>query len=565
LTSGKQKMKKNKFSKTADIKRKKIANKSADYGRVPYSEYPEDFKADMQMLFNNEEEYKAFVASYDEPPVYGLRANLLKGNEIKNIIESRFSDNESRMTERLKNGQEYADNKDHDDPEKKGLQPVPWGPGGYYIDRSLRPGIDPLHDAGAYYIQEPSAMAPAALLPIEDGDKVLDLCAAPGGKTTQAAAALNGSGLLVANEIVPERARILSQNIERMGIANAVATNNDPRDLAVCFPLFFDKVLADAPCSGEGMFRKDPGAVSEWSEENVQTCADRQDMILDCAYQMLKAGGALVYSTCTFAAEEDEGSVERFLARHPDMTPVPFEETSLGRFASLGLRPGKDQTGIRLMPHLVRGEGHFLALMIKGSMPDIPGYKPDVLCNMPDLPCNEPDVHANKPDVLYNNNKKRRSDRDRTGIHKVNPGSVIGFLREEIFRDTPVLTSGGLLPLDEDNIIIHGSSCFLKPRDFDDISGIKIIRPGLELVNIKNERLLPAHALSHALSPSCFRNVCELKTDAEAMSYIGGNTISSEGEPGFVLVTYCGLGLGFGKRTGSVIKNQYPKGLRRYI
>ena len=200
------------------------------------------------------------------------------------------------------------------------LQPVPWEPAGFYYREEDRPGRHPWHETGMYYIQEPSAMAVSALAGARPGERVLDLCAAPGGKTTGLAAAMEGRGLLAANEIHPQRARILSQNIERMGISNALVINEDPHRLAEQFPAYFDRIIVDAPCSGEGMFRKEPQAIPNWSPDNVRLCAERQQDILEQAVSMLADGGTLVYSTCTFAPEEDEETICRLLCAHPELT-----------------------------------------------------------------------------------------------------------------------------------------------------------------------------------------------------------------------------------------------------
>lgn len=260
-------------------------------------------------------EWEAFFATYEKPPVKGVRINPLKGgmyavNDILPFLG----------------------------------KPVPWAENGYYTDEEKVGGY-PLHFAGAFYSQEPSAMSAAPLLQVQKGDRVLDLCAAPGGKATQLAAALGGEGLLVANEPVFSRAKILSQNIERMGVKNAVITSELPETLAARFGGYFDKILVDAPCSGEGMFRKNAEeALGEWSLENVALCAQRQKGILDSAVAMLRSGGRMVYSTCTFAVEEDERQVENFLQRHSCMRLLSQE---------------------KLYPHKVRGEGHFVAVFQK--------------------------------------------------------------------------------------------------------------------------------------------------------------------------------------------------------
>ena len=219
------------------------------------------------------------------------------------------------------------------------LEPVPWEASGFYIEEE-KPGKSPYHDAGLFYVQEPSAMCAAPLLAAMPGERVLDLCSAPGGKGTQLAQAMRGQGILVLNEKMPDRARILLQNVERMGVTNAVVTCADPAALAARFGGYFDKILVDAPCSGEGMLRKEESAAAEWSEQKVLMCADRQAKILESAARMLSPGGALVYSTCTFSREEDEDNAARFAAAHPD-------------FAL--------QSEVKLYPHRVRGEGHYAA------------------------------------------------------------------------------------------------------------------------------------------------------------------------------------------------------------
>ena len=258
---------------------------------------PQAFTEKMKALLGAE--YDAFAESYQKERVQGLRFNTLKGSSQQMYEEYR---------------------------ERFGLTPVPWCSEGYYYQAETRPGRCDLHEAGVYYIQEPSAMAVVQLLDPGPGEKVLDLCAAPGGKTSHVACRLQGQGLLVSNEIHPARARILSQNVERMGIANAVVTNEDAGRLADAFPGFFDKIVVDAPCSGEGMFRKDEQARAEWSEENVRICADRQQMILDHAAVMLRPGGRLVYSTCTFSPEEDEDGIAEFLKRHPEFSVAAVPE-----------------------------------------------------------------------------------------------------------------------------------------------------------------------------------------------------------------------------------------------
>ena len=277
---------------------------------------PEEFIIRMQKRLGAA--YPAFLRCYDAPPVRGVRANLLK------LSAEAFAALAPFAGER-----------------------VPWAEGGFYTTAE-KVGHFPAWHAGLFYAQEPSAMCAAPLLAVKPGERVLDLCAAPGGKTTQLAAAMRGEGVLVANEYVFDRARILSQNVERLGVKNCAVVSADTRMLADRFPAWFDRILVDAPCSGEGMFRKEPAAVGEWSPENVERCVARQSAILDDAAQMLAGGGTLVYSTCTFEEGENEEQIARFLARHPDFT---LEEERL------------------LLPHEVCGEGHFAARLTRRGGP----------------------------------------------------------------------------------------------------------------------------------------------------------------------------------------------------
>lgn len=260
-------------------------------------------------------EYEEFLASYEKERVYGLRINTLKMQVEEALTKLPFH-----------------------------LEPVSWCDSGFYYREEERPGKNPYHEAGLYYIQEPSAMITAELAQIEPGERVLDLCAAPGGKSTQIACKLQGQGILVSNEINPARASILSQNIERMGVKNAIVTNESPKRLSEHFIDYFDKIIVDAPCSGEGMFKKEPLAVSEWSEENVENCAKRQEEILICAAKMLKPGGKIIYSTCTFAKQENEDTIEKFVKENENFNIVSMH---------------------RIWPHKEKGEGHFAAVVEK--------------------------------------------------------------------------------------------------------------------------------------------------------------------------------------------------------
>lgn len=385
------------------------------------------------------------------------------------------------------------------------MTPVPWAEYGYYYEKEDQPGKHPYHDAGLYYIQEPSAMAPVPLLGARPGERILDLCAAPGGKSTQIAADMKGKGILIANEIHPARAKILSENIERMGIVNACVTNEAPACLAESFPEYFDRILVDAPCSGEGMFRKNENACEEWSPENVEICAARQDGILGCAARMLVPGGRIVYSTCTFAPQEDEGSVERFLERHPDFT----------------LKEAK-----RLWPHKVKGEGHFAAVLEKeGQLPK--GYR-----SMP----------------LSGTEK---------GLLEKEPEEYRDFVKETLQGDIPEeLLPGG-------RYLRFGDNLYLIPEDMPALKGLKVLRPGLHMGTLKKNRFEPAHALALALAPSQVRHVWNLDSAGpKVQAYLNGQTFPAEGEKGWYLICVDGFGLGWGKLAGGIMKNHYPRGLR---
>lgn len=414
------------------------------------------------------------------------------------------------------------------------LEPVPWAENGYYYEAEMQPGKHALHAAGLYYIQEPSAMAPAELLQVNPGDRVLDLCAAPGGKSTQLAAKLKGKGILICNEIHPARAKILSENVERMGIQNACVTNETPERLLAGFPEYFDRILVDAPCSGEGMFRKNETACEEWSPENVMMCAARQDEILDCAAGMLRPGGRLVYSTCTFAVEEDEGSVERFLNRHSDFRLVPIDMEKAGLRDCGGRLAGT----IRLMPHKVRGEGHFAAVLEReGTAP-----------------------------------AERRGNAPCGGFKRVPEkelGDYLSFCRENL-RCVP---GAGPNRQGQDRIDLCGGegTCYVRlgdhiyllPEDMPDLRGLKVLRPGLHLGERKKNRFEPSHALALVLPPENALHSLDLRADEpEALAYLNGETLSAEGEKGWYLICVDGFSLGWGKLSGGIMKNHYPRGLR---
>lgn len=476
---------------------------------------PIDFENQMRELLGDE--YASFRESYDTPHFSALRRNRRKISasglsHLLNIDESLMS---SSSVAWEKSGIYYISPDKNDDWENYAAGSVEELENNSfeenYVAKLNQPGKSPFHDAGLYYIQEPSAMLPVSLLEVNDsGQRILDLCAAPGGKTTQIADAMNGKGILFANEIISSRAKILSENIERMGVSNAIVISSDPREIADRFAGYFDRILVDAPCSGEGMFRKHPEAASEWSLENVRICADRQSWILDCAANMLKPGGIIVYSTCTFNRLEDEESVLSFLERHCD-------------FSLCG-----DMH--RIFPHKDRGEGHFAAKLKKNDL----------------------------------ENAERRYPSEKS----VKNEQITSFF--DFAKDT--LSENGRRHLFGDDMnekkcegiyLLFGKQLYLSPKEVPSLKGLKVLRPGLHLGTLEKGRFEPSHALALYLSSGDTRCECNIDSDSDARKYIKGETLRCENGKGWTLVTVNGYSLGWGKTSNSILKNHYPKGLRK--
>ena len=391
-------------------------------------------------------------------------------------------------------------------------EPVPWAKGAYFIEGDARPGLSPLHEGGLYYMQEPSAMTAVSALCPRPGERVLDLCAAPGGKSTQIAALMAGRGLLVCNEPVPSRAQILSRNVERMGVRNAVVTSALPDQLSPRFAGFFDRILVDAPCSGEGMFRRQIEARDEWSENAPRGCADRQLEILHEAARMLAPGGHMVYSTCTFNDTENEGVLERFLQAHPEFALVPFALPGLPR-AEAGY--------LHLYPHEMRGEGHFVSLLQK---------------------------RADAPAAPESAKKK--------GKAAPRPAKA-----QEAIALPPVLAEGVSLG----RLHSAGGCLWSLPEGLDiaRLDGLRVLRTGLLLAHAEGRRAEPDHALAMALRPQEALRTASL-TREQALAYQAGEALDlGELPEGFTLMCCEGVSLGWGKQAGGLMKNHYPKGLRR--
>lgn len=446
---------------------------------------PDEFKLRMKHLLKND--YDNFINTYNREPFKTIRINTLKVS-VENFINiSPF----------------------------KVAGSVPWEKRGLYINDD-KPGKYPFHEAGLFYVQEPSAMAVVPCADIQQNLKVLDLCAAPGGKSTQAAAYLNSTGLIVSNEIDGKRAKILSQNIERMGITNAVVTNNSPSELEKYFKGYFDRIIVDAPCSGEGMFKKEAAALSNWSIENVQGCSMRQSAILDSAAKMIKTGGYITYSTCTFSMEENEMVIDRFLKSHKEFEII--EIVKKHGFAE-GFTENIESKNInytaRLFPQNIKGEGHFIA-------------------------------------------KLRKKDGSDGMIHLLSSN-----IKSEVIKDYDEFCRQNLNETINGRLYISGDNLYCLPDGLCDIKGLRIIRAGLFLGTFKKNRFEPNHAFALALKKESAKKIINLKSDEDGIiSYLKGNTLNVKEDNGWCLVCVDGFSTGWGKITSNIMKNHYPKGLR---
>jgi len=434
-------------------------------------------------------DYPAFVDALNASPKSGLRVNTLKLTFAQFKAISPFSLGEA----------------------------VPWCPSAFALSGEERPGLHPYHTAGLYYLQDPSAMSPAELLAPQPGERVLDLAAAPGGKTTHLAALLGGTGLLVANEIKNKRVGHLAQNVERWGAGNVVVTNESPERLADHFGAYFDRVLVDAPCSGEGMFRKDMGARADWSPEMVLGCAARQKSILHVAAKLVRAGGYLLYSTCTFAPEEDEGVIDQLLKDFPD-----FDVLQLPQYP--GFSGGKPEWieaapeisgAVRLFPHRLNGEGHFACLL----------------------------------------KRKEQAERDRvraawsSGLPRQSAGLWRGFVSETLLLDIP-----------EDRLQVSGERLYLLPEVTPDFGHLRIVHPGVWLGTFKKDRFEPAHPLALYLKPGQAKNSFDVPLESrELAAYLRGESLSADAR-GWTVVSVNGFPLGWGKGVQGVLKNHFPRG-----
>ena len=459
---------------------------------------PEAFLLKMQELLGKE--YGQYLESFKEEWKPGLRVNTwkLEPRELAKLVPWN-------------------------------LEPVPWADNGFYYDgtpdeEALRPSKHPAYYAGLYYLQEPSAMTPAAMLPVVPGDRVLDLCAAPGGKSTELASKLKGRGMLVSNDISYSRARALLKNLELAGAANICVTSEAPEKLAGVWPEFFDKILVDAPCSGEGMFRRDEDMVKDWNEKGPEYYVPIQRQILSQAAAMLRPGGYMLYSTCTFSVEEDEENVAYVLEEFPQMQLCCLDLDKVpGACGGFGL-----SGCMRLFPHRLKGEGHFLALM----------------------------------------RKKGGDDGGKEILPPMDPGTAgkrVRAVEKEKELDAFLRQSGA--EWDYERIVIHQDNAYYLPEGLAWNLPLRFLRTGLFLGELKKGRFEPSQALAMSMKAGQFPNTVSFPGgDSRVLRYLKGETISLEGDEGPVkgwcLAAMEGFPLGWAKGTGMSLKNKYYPGWR---
>lgn len=556
---------------------------------MDYTMLPQKFLEDMKRILG--EEFPDFAASYSKDVRKGLRLNTLKIRPEEFMQASGFH-----------------------------LTPVPWTVDGYFYSEEDQPSRHTFYSAGLYYLQEPSAMAPAQLLPVAPGDRVLDLCAAPGGKTTELGARLQGQGLLVANEISPVRVKALVRNAGLFGIPNAIITNTSPAKLLERYPRYFDKVLVDAPCSGEGMFRKDEGAIRTWSPEKVEECAATQREIIVGAADMLQSGGYMVYSTCTFAPEENEMTVLHLLKMRPEMELVEITKEdgregfapglSVDRLRELGYLtrtaatpvPGTDTSAVtnpmpvpgtdpcpdltktaRLWPHRIEGEGHFVALLRKkpglSANPGADSFAPiaEDFSGAPIKKNRKKSKNRNQPAAA--GQKKMTADEKKRIRDFIEP-----YLQGKELRD--------------DQLDVHDGKVYYMAPGVTIERGIKAVRAGVYLGELKKDRFEPEQELAlilpaapaenagHSFMPGTAAKaeaapektcrlqnipedylnlyVCLSPADDRLEQYLHGATVPvrQAGPNGWRLLCSDIFPVGWGKLVNGQLKNKYPLGWR---
>ncbi len=487
------------------------------------TDLPEKFLVSMREILGDE--YESFLTEFKDHRHYGLRVNTSK------ITKEEF--------ERISPFH---------------LTPVPWVENGYYYHREDQPAGHPFYAAGLYYLQEPSAMTPASRLSVCPGDRVLDLCAAPGGKATAMAAYLDGQGQLVANDINTARARALLRNLELFGVSNSFVTNEPPYVLAEKFPEYFDKIMVDAPCSGEGMFRKNPAVVDAWMEKGPEYFSVLQKEIVLYAADMLKAGGMMFYSTCTFSPLENEGVISWLLEQRPEMKIIPMEDyegfsPGISSFQGMIFHPDCSMTR-RIWPHHMEGEGHFLALLKKEDF--------------------SPDREERPVGKAGRKKGKGKTGKDRSA----RPNKEQKRILDEFFS----LLKGSFASWGTyDDIEIRGDKVYYVPEKSYENKGIHFLRNGVYLGDMKKNRFEPSQPFALILSKNTFSNCLNFSQDDERLTaYLRGETLQVEDlattesgtegkkglQNGWYLILVEGYSLGFGKLIGNTLKNKYPAGWR---
>lgn len=454
---------------------------------------PKEFTEKMKDILG--EEYQAFLDCYQQPRQYGLRVNTMKITPEELKMKVPFS-----------------------------LSPIPWVENGFYYEEGDIPSRHPYYFAGLYYLQEPSAMTPASRLPVEPGERVLDLCAAPGGKATELGARLKGQGLLAANDISASRAKALVKNVEVFGIPNSFLLNEVPGKLAENFPEFFDKILVDAPCSGEGMFRKEPEVAAVWTPEKPEQCARQQKEIIAQAVRMLRPGGKLLYSTCTFSPEENEQVIAWILQREPSLEILELEGYEGFCEGRPELADGNEELKkcVRIWPHKMAGEGHFMALLQKTG---------------------------EAPGKTYQGKTTRATRQEE---------EVIWEFLEKLVD----------FPVEREYLEVRKGQAYYVPGETAGRRGLKFLRNGLYLGEVKKDRFQPSQSLAMALKPRGFDSCINLsQSDVRVYRYLKGETITVDDVPvknpkGWQLVCVDGYPLGWGKLVNGLLKNKYVSGWR---
>ena len=546
------------------------------------SRLPVDFEKRMKEMLG--EEYGAFLKSYERPPKKGLRVNTLKlsAEEFERLFPYRITK-------------------------------VPWVASGYFYEDEDTPSRHPYYAAGLYYLQEPSAMTPADRLPVQPGDRVLDMCAAPGGKATELAAKLKGKGILVANEISNSRAKALLRNLELFGAKNCFVTNEDPSGLSAVFPEYFDKILVDAPCSGEGMFHKQEAVIQTWSEERVAHFSNLQKSILEEAVKMLQPGGMLMYSTCTFSPDEDESVISSFLGKHPEMHLIPIEPYEGFRESDPAWGGGNEELKkcVRIWPHHMDGEGHFLALMEKDRKPGQSDALSDDLYVSSDM--------NRKKSFRSGERERKERDRRREGFMERSfrtgrrSGKKAGRKRgkntegsyrpdtgekEGILLCTRFMEEAGI-NLDPGLLECRAGKIYLVNDLLPAVTGLHFLRNGVYVGDVKKNRFEPSQpfalTLDAAHCASCidfapddprlgeymrgstvvFEETADRKNAGTAETDKGASAYKSSGQDleenhaseiktkasmnnGWKLVCVNGYGIGWGKYVNGILKNKYP-------